>query len=344
MKNVLLLTTGGTIASRECGAGLAPAIGADAILREIAARHPRVAFARRDLLRLDSSDVQPEDWQAIARAVFAELEAYDGIVVTHGTDTMAYTAAALSLMLRNLKRSVVLTGSQLPIEAPLSDAPSNLHTAVAAVEAGVAGVTVAFGGVLIDGMRAVKCDSASLRAFESVNAHPLARVTADGLRVYAGGTGPIEPEAPTRLEDALCPDVFLLKPHPGTRADCFPALRDAGVRGVVVEAYGAGGLSRTGRDLAGGLRTLTEAGIAVVVCTQCLRGRVDLTRYEIGRNLLAAGAIPAGDLTTEAAVVKLMWALARTRDIEGVAEVFLRSPEEDGEERGDVCAPREIGD
>ncbi|MDR3331434.1 MAG: asparaginase [Synergistaceae bacterium] len=319
---ILLLTTGGTIASRPGEGGLAPSIGAKEILDAFEGSCPEAAISYEELLNLDSANVQPEHWQIIARRVFERLSEYDGIVVTHGTDTMAYTAAALSFMLRNLRKSVVLTGSQMPIDEPGTDAISNLHTAVSVVLCGIAGVTLAFDRLVINGVRAVKSSTVDFGAFESVNAPPMGILRADGMSVLSRSTVRVEDGANVILDSALCPDVFLLKLVPGTKPEIFQTLLDMGYRGIVIEAFGLGGVHCEGRDLIAGIKKISDAGIPVVVCSQCLHGPSDLSVYEVGTRLLDAGVIQGADMTTESAVVKLMWALGKTKDRSEIAKIF----------------------
>ena len=322
MKKFLLLGTGGTIASEAGSSGFEPGIKSESLLSgAIGGLYPDSVFSSMDILSLDSSNIQPEHWLIIARKVFESLDEFDGIIILHGTDTMAYTAAALSFMLRNLDKSVVLTGSQVPFGEPHSDAAANIRTATAAVRAGITGVSVAFAGMVICGTRAVKVSTMDYRAFESVNAPYMARMMADGLRVFSKPSGCSHTQ-PAYLDDSLCTDVFLLKLLPGTKPELLDALVTLGYKGVVIEAFGAGGVHYEIRDLVAKLTQLTASGIPVVVCSQCLYDRVDLSLYEVGRRMLAAGVIPAGDMTTEAAVVKLMWALGRTGDVSEVARIF----------------------
>ena len=151
----------------------------------------------RELLSLDSSNIQAEEWRKIARNIFENLEQYDGIVVTHGTDTMAYTASMLSFMLQNLKVPVVLTGSQMPIDNMLTDARNNLYAAFAAIDAGIAGVSVAYNRRIMLGCRAVKVRTLGFEAFESVNAPYLAEAFANGMRRYHEPEKPV-PGSPSR--------------------------------------------------------------------------------------------------------------------------------------------------
>ena len=322
MKKILLLTTGGTIASVPGEDGLVPEAAPPALTRVIQEFSRHYEIQSRNILNLDSSNIQSEEWQLIARSVYESLPDYDGIVVTHGTDTMAYTASMLTFMLENLKKPVVLTGSQMPISLPLSDAPGNLVAAFAAVDAGLHGVSVAFNHKIILGCRAVKVRAMGIDAFASVNSPIRGEVMANGLAVYDNSP---PPEGETALNSRLCNDVFLLKLIPGTNPRIFDALAQLPYRGVILEAFGAGGLHFIRRDLSEKIRALVEKGIAVVVCSQCLYDASDFSIYEVGRKILEAGAIPAGDMTTEAAVTKLMWALGQTGSLDTIREIFARN-------------------
>lgn len=322
MKKILLLSTGGTIASRIGGHGFEPQIQGGTLLEQLGEISSRFCFEYEDLFRLDSSNIQPEHWQIIARSVYHNIDKYDGIIITHGTDTMAYTASALSFMLQNLNKSVIMTGSQLPIENPLTDAKTNLYTALAAVENGITGVTLAFNRKIICGTRAVKISTMGFNAFDSINAAYMARVFADGMRVYSHSTHPTDPSKGVSLADKISPDVFLLKLLPGTKPEIFDMLPALGYRGIVIEAFGAGGLHYIQRDILNKLKKLYEMGISVVVCSQCLYEYSDLSIYEVGQRILECGVISAKDMTTEAASVKLMWALGQTDNDEEIRKIF----------------------
>lgn len=321
MKNVLLLTTGGTIASQPSENGLIPVHG-DALIEMLKDLRSDFRFSHKNLMDLDSSNIQPEEWKKIATTVYDNLPEYDGIIITHGTDTMAYTASALAFMLQNVNKPVVMTGSQLPIDAPLTDGITNLHTAVETIANGIVGVTVAFDRKIINGTRAVKVSTMGFDAFESVNADYMARVYADGIRIFGRAPTPGHKTGPCILSDNISSDVFLLKLLPGTNPEIFEALLTLGYKGIILEAFGAGGLHYINRDLLAKLEKLRNAGVSTVVCSQCLYERCELSIYEVGRKMVDRGVISGRDMTTEAASVKLMWALGQTDSSEKIREIF----------------------
>ncbi len=298
MKRIALLATGGTIACRQTSEGLSPALHAEELIRSVPYR--RAEIVCRDVFSMDSSNIQPEEWSLLARAVDEAMRTCDGVVITHGTDTMGYTAAALSFMLLGQDRPVILTGSQLPLGAPLSDAETNLSCAVEAACQGVAGTYVCFNRKLILGVRAVKTRTMSFDAFDSVNSSLAGMVDSEGIHflrpMRTGEAYRLRPEVDTR--------VFLLKLVPGTQPDVLDFVAQAGYRGLVRLHY-------IRRNLVEKLRLLRRKGVRVLVVTQCMYERADLSIYEVGSQLLRTDVINGLDMTTEAAVTKLMWALAQ---------------------------------
>ena len=320
-KNILLLTTGGTIASKPGGQGLEPQ-SSDVMERELEQLRTYYRITVRDLICLDSSNITPEEWQLIARHIFEDRAGFDGIVVSHGTDTMAYTASAVTFMLPNIDIPVVFTGSQLPLADMLSDGPENLRTAFAMAASGHPGVYLAFDRKVMLGCRAVKVRASGFSAFESVNARYAAQVTNRGLAVDTSVL-PV-PGGPPRLADALSQNVFLLKLTPGLNPAVFDVLAAMGYKGIVIEAFGLGGVNVLHKGLRG-IRRAVEDGISVVVTTQCLYDSSDLRVYQVGNQLLDLGVIQGRDMTTEAAMTKLMWALGQNMNPEQVKDLFEKS-------------------
>ncbi|WP_295775577.1 asparaginase [uncultured Limosilactobacillus sp.] len=319
-KKLLLLSTGGTIASVASDTGLTPGESGNDLVKLLG----ELPFDLdvRDILKLDSSNIQPEEWQFMADQVYENRLNYDGIVITHGTDTMAYTASMLSFMLQNIEIPVVITGSQVPINVVLSDAQSNLRLAFAAAMAGKPGIFVAFDRKIMRGYRSVKVRTTDFDAFESVNVPPLATVTSDGLVFRKDYQTYRDIAFDCQLKKALDPHVALIKLFPGFDPDLLRAMVEHGCRGIVIEAYGLGGMNFIRRNLVAVIGELTSAGIPVIASSQCLYERSDLTKYEVGREALLKGAISARDMTSESAVTKLMWALGQGMDIKAVQACF----------------------
>ena len=320
-KRLLLLTTGGTIASLPGGQGLEPHCS-DVMERQLDQLRSYFEIDVEDLMCLDSSNMRPAEWQAIARSVFERRLDYDGVVVSHGTDTMAYTASAVTWMLPGIDRPVVFTGSQVPLADALSDGPDNLRTAFAMAAQGYPGVYLAFDRRVMLGCRAVKVRASGFNAFESVNARYAAQVSNRGLVIDRGALQPQRGFA--QLLPELSSDVFLLKLTPGLNPNVFGLLADMGYRGIVVEAFGLGGVNVLHEGLRG-IQAALERDVSIVVTTQCLYDASDLGVYQVGKQLLALGVIQGRDMTSEAAMTKLMWALGQGMDARRIKELFTRS-------------------
>ena len=320
-KRILLLTTGGTIASLPGGEGLEP-MRSDVMERELQQLRTYYDITVRDVMCLDSSNIRPEEWQLIAKSIFGQRLDFDGVVVSHGTDTMAYTASAVTFMLPNIDRPVVFTGSQLPLADMLSDGPDNLRTAFAMAASGCNGVFLAFDRKVMLGCRAVKVRASGFSAFESVNARYAGRVSNLGL-VLDKEVLPKANGEPKLLSD-VSRNVFLLKLTPGLNPAVFDMLAAMGYRGIVVEAFGLGGINVLNKGLRG-IHRAVEDGISVVVTTQCLYDSSDLRVYQVGNRLLEMGVIQGRDMTSEAAMTKLMWAIGQGLEQQEIAELFQQN-------------------
>ena len=320
-KNILLLTTGGTIASLPGGEGLEPQ-RSDVMERELNQLRTYYNITVRDVMCLDSSNIRPEEWQQLARDIFKLRAGFDGIVISHGTDTMAYTASAVTYMLPDIDLPVVFTGSQLPLADILSDGPDNLRTAFAMAASGKPGVFLAFDRKVMLGCRAVKVRASGFSAFESVNARYAGLVSNAGLVIDDHALPQIS--GPARLCTNISKDVFLLKLTPGLNPAIFDMLAAMGYRGIVIEAFGLGGINVLNRGLRG-IHRCVEDGISVVVTTQCLYDSSDLRVYQVGNKLLELGVIQGRDMTSEAAMTKLMWAIGQGMDQAQIADLFARN-------------------
>ena len=315
MKKILLLATGGTIASRKTTHGLSPALSGEDVRAAIDAVDAAIEVI--DLLSLDSTNIAPCHWQMIARKI-AELRTnYDGFIITHGTDTMAYTAAALYYMLEHIDRPVVITGSQRPLGTDGSDAEQNLRLAYEAACSGFAGVCLAFGGRLIHGNAAKKMYSLADDAFRSIG------------RAEIDLTAPSAPSAPFRLHDALDTRVAVIRLYPGMKPITIDAHIASGYRGIILEGYGLG--SVPGDDAEESFlpsldRARTRA-CTVVLTTQCIYDGADITRYEVGVRAAELGALSGGSLPIEALYVRLMQRLAETPEGETVKSLEKNSGE-----------------
>ncbi len=333
-RSVLVIYTGGTfgMAYDPKTDGLVPFD-----LERIADRLPelqRLDFAI-SLLTLptiiDSSNMKPAVWVELAQLIEANYGQYDSFVILHGTDTMAYTASALSFMLGGLNKPVILTGAQLPIGAPRTDARENFITALeiaAAVDTVnqpvVPEVCIYFNALLLRGNRASKQESVQFNAFSSENYPHLATagVSIDYNRPYIY---PYRPGQVLQLSLALNPNVTILKLFPGiTQPQVSAILNSPDLRGVVLETYGGGNAPTDGWFLEA-LKAAIDRGVLIINVSQCEGGRVTQGRYQTGRQLEQIGVVSGADITTEAAITKLMVLLGREPGRDAVAIARLRT-------------------
>lgn len=324
---IAVLGTGGTIASYvdyRTGA-VHPAVTAEELVFSVPELLDVCNVRARVIYSIYSENLRPDNWQHLAREAGKELNGgAAGVLIPHGTDTLHYTSAALSFMLRNLTGPVVVVGAQRSSDRPSSDAASNLlsgaHVGVANLGEVVAvmhGETSDTFGVIHRGTKVRKMHSSRRDAFRSLNASPLGRIHPDGRVELADRALPRAP-GPTNVDDALDPKVALSYFYPGQRPSELEGILE-GLHGIVVAGTGLGHVSH---DLIPVLHRATRDGVAVVMATQTLQGRVSLRVYDTGRDLLKAGVIGAEDMTPETAVVKLMWVLGHTREPAEVARAI----------------------
>ncbi len=314
MKRILIIHTGGTIGMFPTDHGYAPS--KDAFhrvlesIRELSAP-PVPAWDLIDLdPLLDSSNISVNEWNKIGSLIAEHYSLYDGFVVLHGTDTMAYTASALSFMLRNNAKPVILTGSQIPLCEIRNDARDNLLTSLLiAADDRVHEVCLYFGGKLLRGNRAMKYSADDLIAFESPNYPALADA---GIDIKYNDTA-LLPSCKGKFSLQLLENIPIgvIKIFPGIQFELFDAVMTEKLRGIVIETFGAGNIPGDEKALLPIIRKATENGTVMVICSQCPHGTVTLGAYEASATLKNAGAVSGYDLTTEAAVAKLYYLFSR---------------------------------
>lgn len=313
---VCIIYTGGTIGMSRTENGFAPIRGVlnEQIkgMRDMESEEmPEWDLIEFDTL-LDSSDLNYTNWNQMAAAIEENYNKYDGFVVLHGTDTMAYSASALSFMLKGLNKPVVFTGSQIPLSELRSDGKDNLITSVMIAGDGVVReVSLYFGNKLMRGNRATKYSADELIAFESPDYHLLATA---GITIEYNKKMLREKHAD--VEDRLTVRYMkearlgVIKLFPGIQFSLFKPIVDARPDGIILEAFGAGNIPSTDPEIAEFITEANDAGAVITVCTQCPQGRVSLGAYEAGSALIKAGAISGFDMTTEAATTKLQYLLS----------------------------------
>ena len=320
-KNILIIATGGTIASMEDGRGLAPALSGSELVGYVPEINDVCDFDIVQPMNIDSTNMRPRDWLRIAGEVRERYDDFDGFVVLHGTDTMAYTAAALSYLVQDSPKPIVLTGSQRPMASAFTDAKVNLYQSLLyAADDASRDVSVVFGGQVIAGTRARKQRTLSDNAFVSLNFPAVALIRNGRIiragRPASGGNGP-------RFYDALDERVFVLKLTPEMDPSIFGVLAGS-YDAVIVETFGIGGIPEY--DNASYRRAIfdwVDSGRTLVLTTQVPEEGLDLGVYEVGRDYADhPGILHGGDMSTEALVAKTMWALGQTREPARLAELF----------------------
>ncbi len=329
LPSVTILGTGGTIASRidyKTGA-VHPAFTAEELAKAVPEIFEMANVTPKLIMNILSEDMKPEYWKRIAHEVAKALNSgEDGVVIAHGTDTLGYTAAALSFMLRNLTKPVVLVGAQRSSDRPSSDSAMNLTCAVKMTTSDVAEVMVVMHGETSDtyclahrGTKVRKMHTSRRDAFRSINDIPIAKIWKDKIE-YLRDDYMRRSEGDVEVDDRMEEKVAILKVYPGVSGEILDFLIDRGYRGVVIEGTGLGHVPQ---DFIPHVERAVQEGVTVCVTSQCLYGRVNLNVYSNGRKLLKAGAIPCEDMLPETAYVKLMWVLGHTSDLDEARKMML---------------------
>ena len=322
-KKILLIYTGGTIGMVPTEAGYAPKAG---YLQNFLLSIPALgdpSMPQWELLELDplldSSNMTVLDWNRIGRIIEEHYDAFDGFVILHGTDTMAYTASALSFSLENLDKPVIITGSQIPLFEVRNDGLDNLLTSMLiAAEGRVHEVALCFSNKLMRGNRSVKTSATDLYAFSSPNYPALADI---GTRIQYNTMIPQrEVKGDFRVQELKKIPIGIIKVFPGIQFELFEEIMSESLKGIVLETFGAGNIPGTADAILPIVRKARENGTVLVICSQCLKGSVSLGTYETSAALKEAGAVCAYDMTTEAAVAKLYYLFSCGYDADTVKQ------------------------
>ena len=317
MRKVLIINTGGTICMSKTEQGYAPDLEK---FRENLRKMPELQtgeISKWDILDmdplLDSSNMAVEDWNKIGEIISSNYSSYDGFVILHGTDTMAYTASALSFMLENLGKPVIITGSQIPICELRSDGKDNIIAAMIIASSGkVNEVCIYFRGELLRGNRAIKYSADGFMAFQSPNAPALAQA---GISIsYNEAVLLPRPVGEFSFQKFENIPIGVIKVFPGIQFELFRNIMTESLRGVVLETFGSGNIPGSARSLLPIVEKGLRNGTVVTVCTQCPQGTVQLGAYETSNALKEAGAVSGKSMTTEAAIAKMFYLFSKGYD------------------------------
>jgi len=323
MKRILLIATGGTIASKRTSSGLSPMLESDEILKYVPSLSGKCLIDTIQIFKLDSTNMEAKHWIMIGETIEKYYENYDGFVILHGTDTMAYTAAALSYLVQDAKKPIVITGSQRPIEGEVTDAKLNVSDSfLYAMDENSCGVNIVFDGHVIAGTRAKKTRSKSFNAFSSINYPDIAEVRNNKLIRYINQPMPL---GPVRFYHTMNEKVFLLKLIPGQDARIFEFLK-AYYDILIIESFGVGGIPSSEADsFIAAINDWIQSGKAIAMTTQVSHEGSDLGIYSVGSQVKDKFNIfEAYDMTLEALITKLMWIYADKKDDVLAKELFYR--------------------
>lgn len=323
LKKILLIHTGGTMGMKySVSSGLDSGNFSQEVFQHIPGVRDIAEVEFRSACSLDSSNITIHHWMELARIVEEGMDQYDGFVIIHGTDTMSYTASALSYLLTNLPKPVILTGSQRPLAAIRTDAKNNLINAIELATYPIPEVCVFFDYKLFRGNRTKKVSIDAFDAFKSPNFPSLADI---GLHIEIRHVHR-QPAGIFRLQGGFRDEVICLKLFPNMHPEWMELLLRSPVKVFILEAFGAGNVPNLDYSIIPFIRKATEAGKLVLIASQCIDGTVDLNLYECGQEAMAAGALSIRDMTVEAAIVKAMYLLEEfDGQIQKIRSQFHRS-------------------
>ena len=320
MKKICILTCGGTITMKKNeNDTLVPLLKGDVLLKKIPYLSQIANISVNEVINIDSTNVEPNFWTKLAFIIRDNYQKYDGFVITHGTDTMAYTASAVSFALSNLNKPIIFTGSQKTIDDRPTDAESNLINAVLISTYDIAGVLIVFGSKILLGSRSTKISESNLDAFDSPMVSPLGMISL-GIELYNF------PKKIKKINPLICKadfnkDVVIVVVAPGLNSLFLEKMLNE-CEGIILLAYGPGNIPQSLLTL---LKKARELRKPVIIVSQCKKGSTKMHLYEVGSQALDCGAIPGNDMTIESAVTKLMWLLGQTKNINIIKKAFQKN-------------------
>ena len=307
-KKILIISTGGTFNCIQTDEGLLPEFNENELRKRLQPVTAECELIFENLLNIDSANILPKHWKMIADCVNKYYKSQDGIVIIHGTDTLAYTSSMLSHMLKGIPIPVVITGSQLSIINPVADALENMRIAIYMAKNNYPGVFVAFNRKIMLAKCVSKTHSKSFNAFESINCGNVAEANSYGIQVDEKLVPKVDPFF--RVKSNFCEKVFLLKITPGLSPDIIDYLIEKEYKGIIIESYGLGGLpTEKDNDFITKCKEAIEKGIKIIILSQCTYDGVDLNVYETGVKTKELGIISMPLATKEYAYTRLMWEL-----------------------------------
>ncbi len=321
MKKICILHTGGCVVMKKNAKGvLEPALDLQQQLLDYVPQLNTIAeIESKYLFQLDSSDFSPRYWKMLAETIAQEYDNYDGFVVLHGADTLAYTATILSFMLGNLGKPVILTDTLSPVNEPNPDNHRNVINAIRFATENIAEVAIMFGNLLLRGNRSKKTHEMSINSFTSPNFPAIGIVEAE---LELSDQRFIAHNKPLELRTNIITDVTVIKLFPGISNEHVLGMVPPRTKGLVIEAYGSGNIPLGQEGIQDSLEQIADQDIMIAIDTQCIYGGVQYNKFAGGHFAKSRGALSTHDLTAEASIMKLMWVLGQTEEHSEIQRIY----------------------
>ena len=312
MKKILMIATGGTIACTVSENGLAPALSGNDLLQYVPKLKDICQIDVLEIMNIDSSNISPKHYKMMIETIEENYNLYDGFVITHGTDTMAYSSSFLSNAIENLSKPVVFTGSQLPMQVDYTDAKDNIYGAFLTASSSYNGVFLVFNNSIHKGSYVKKIYTTDFTGFLSINENIAGKIENNNI---IWNINPVKYNETVKFNKEIYENIFVLKIIPSLKPDIINMLVDMGYKGIIIEGYGAGGVPCDNeKDFIPAIKYAMKNGVAVVCITQCLYNGVHLDKYPMGVLAEKSGAISAKNMTLENTLAKLMIGLGKNMD------------------------------